>query len=316
MPDGVYAIDPIVLADSPTIWFSDGGVGKSLLALAACCAMTGMGEYVGMTARQTRRVAYLDWEWDAAVHKGRLEQILGSAAASSPILYRRMSAPLHDQIEQLLIMIEEHGVDFVVIDSAGMACGDDPETSRTAIRFANAVRQLGVGSLWLTHITKNGSTDHPFGSVYWHNTARSTWYLARDETSGIGGSVIGFFNRKSNSDGIHKPLGFALTFDAGRIYIEPQSLGDNPVLARKLSMKDQILGALRFGPMTLPELADKIDAPKATVKVRLAELRTAGSVANDDGLWSLAALSAGDASPPLGATAWSPVAASVPPEDW
>lgn len=319
---GMYAIDPLVLSTSPTIWFSDGGVGKSLLALAACCAMTGHGHLVGMSATRQFNVAYLDWEWEPAVHKQRMLQMLGAAAAESPILYRRMTAPLHDQVEQLLLMIEEHSIDFVVIDSAGMACGDDPETSRTAIRFANAVRQLNVGSLWLTHITKNGSTDHPFGSVYWHNTARSTWYLCRDETAGPGASVIGFLNRKSNSDGLHKPLGFALTFDGGRIFIEPQALGDVPVLARKLSMRDQILGALRHGALTLADLAERIDAPKATVKSRLTEMRAAGQVVLEDGLWCPSigqqvddAL--GDASPPPAALAWSPAAVPVPlMEDW
>lgn len=315
---GMYAIEPLVLSTSPTIWFSDGGVGKSLLALAACCAMTGHGHLVGMTADRLYRVAYLDWEWEPAVHKQRMLQMLGSAAAESPILYRRMTAPLHDQVEQLLLMIEEHGIDFVVIDSAGMACGDDPETSKTAIRFANAVRQLNVGSLWLTHITKNGSTDHPFGSVYWHNTARSTWYLARDDSAGPGASVIGFFNKKSNSDGLHKPLGFALTFDGGRIFIEPQLLGDVPVLARKLTLRDQILGALRHGPLTLGDLSERIDAPKSSVKARLTEMRAGGQVGLEDGLWMVANVEDyRDASPPDAAPAWSPMAASVPTElDW
>jgi hypothetical protein len=59
-------LDRIVLGQHPTIWFDDGGSFKSYMALGAAVAIhTGRGDVLGIAPTTTRRVAYLDWEFDA-----------------------------------------------------------------------------------------------------------------------------------------------------------------------------------------------------------------------------------------------------------
>jgi len=289
---GQFAIPPLILADGPTIWFADGGVGKSIMALAAALALSRGDEYLlGIAPAQQLRVLYLDWEWDAWQHLERMEAILGSESSECDMLYRHCVGALVQQVESIRRVIVEESVDFVVIDSVGAACAEEPESARVALDFANAVRELGVGSLWLAHTTKNGDKMRPFGSTFWHNVARATWYLDKQQDGGGADLALGFFHRKSNSGRLERPLGFGLTWEADRVFIERIDVAAVPSLAQALPARDRILALLGQGALTADEVAEELDMPKSTTKARLSELKRAGKVYGLPGhRWGLASL--------------------------
>lgn len=298
-PNGeAYAVDPIVLSDGPTIWFGKGGTGKSYFALAAAALMDGFNDAMGgMQIAKRHRVAYLDWEWDAWVHADRMRALLGKGMEDCDVVYRRCFGPLPDQVEQLRRMIDAEGITFVIVDSIGAACGGEPEASATALRFNDAVRALGVGSLLISHVTKGGDTEHPFGSVYWTNIARATWYLHQDEDSG----EIGFFNKKANLTKRAKPVGFRLDIDeaAGTVTIDRVSLTADELIDQ-MSISHRILAVLAREPIGIDELAEAVGSTRQVVKNKLTLMKRKGQVVNTArGSWGLAAPGQTDPRVPL-----------------
>lgn len=317
-PESVFALEPLILSDAPTVWFGDGGVGKSMLALAAACTLAGHNVAMPFRATRQHRVLYLDWEWDGWVHRDRMRLLLGRTAADSEsnIYYRRMASPMHDQTGQIIDLVDRHGIDFLVLDSVGMACGDDPELARSALRFSEAIRSVGIGSLWLAHVTKSGDTEKPFGSVFWNNSARLTWYVQKAQEVGSTYSTLGFYNRKGNSTAKLPTIGISVGWDASRVVIERADAASEPDLARKMTQREQVMGALARGPRSLADLAEELGIPRKSLAPRLSEWRAQGLIVGDDGRWQLAAVL--DTTPPHAPTsaAWSHAAASAPTEDW
>ena len=84
------------------------------------------------------------------------------------------------------------------------------ESAEAAMDYCRALRQLQIGSYLPAHITKSGDSNdqRPFGSVFWHNSARCTWNVKLDATSGDSLS-LGYFNRKNNSGRLHSAVGSA-----------------------------------------------------------------------------------------------------------
>jgi hypothetical protein len=173
---------------------------------------------------------------------------------------------------QIVELLGLAGFDFVVIDSVGAACGEEPESARVALDFTNAVRALGVGSLWITHITKNGDTQRPFGSTYWHNVARSSWYIEKQQDTGENSFSLGFYHRKANSDRLEKPVGFEIVF-GDRIKVNRINVGAVPELARQLPIIDQVWELLKSGARTRAEVIEELGANENAVKSAMQRLK-------------------------------------------
>ncbi len=81
-----------------------------------------------------------------------------------------------------------------------------------------------IGSLHVAHISKaDGSDQKPFGSAFWHNGARATWYVKRAEGDSDEARVtIALYNRKANLGPLRPAIGYEITFS--------QDEGDVPAL--------------------------------------------------------------------------------------
>jgi len=129
-------------------------------------------------------VLYVDYEWDATEHRRRYEQLFGTAMPEG-LIYWKEDRPLSHIVSTLRRKIRAQNIGYVVVDSIAFACEGDAAASEVAAAYKRAMTKLWVGSLHLAHITKGGSktqpdTSKPFGSTFWHNAARSTWYIAVD----------------------------------------------------------------------------------------------------------------------------------------
>ncbi len=241
----------------PTILFGDGGTCKSYIALFVA----------GRLAERGLSVALFDWELAGDDHRDRLERLFGDGMPR--ILYARCERPLTFEIDRLRRIVRENAVDYTVFDPIAFACDGPPEAAEVAGRYFRAVRQIGGGgSLHVAHITKGENADKkPFGSAFWSNGARSTWYAKLAEGSADSDVLqIGLFNRKSNLGRLRPPLGFNIAFAEETTTFRRTDVADTPDLAGQLSVRQRMAHLLRHGAMAPEKISEEVDSDLETVK--------------------------------------------------
>ncbi len=240
----------------PSILFGDGGTAKSYTALFLA----------GRMAQRGTSVALFDWELAGDDHRDRLERLFGSDMPR--VLYARCERPLVYEVDRLCRIVQDNRIEYAVFDSVAFACDGPPEAAEVAGRYFRAVRQIGGGSLHIAHVSKAENADKkPFGSTFWHNGARSTWYVKLAE--GVENSAVlsvGFFNRKSNLGQLSRPIGFSVAFGDNETVFRPAEVADSPDLAGQLSVRQRMAHLLRRGAMSPDAVAEEIEADLETVK--------------------------------------------------
>jgi AAA domain len=254
--DDALLVDRLALPRRhPTILFGDGGCGKSLLAL----------NVAGRLAQAGMTVLFADWEYAAEDHRLRLGGLFGDPLPS--ILYVRAERPMVAEADRLSRLAREHRVDYLIVDSIAFACDGPPESAEVAAGYFRALRRIGVGSLNVAHITKaEGGDSKPFGSTFWHNGARATWFAQRSGEDDGPELVVGLYNRKSNAGPRSAPFGYRIGFDVGRIEVEPTELDDVADLAARMSVRQRMIALLRGGAKTMVEIASELEVPVDTIK--------------------------------------------------
>ena len=185
-PEGIkWRLEPVLIEGAPTLVYGYGESGKSYLA-AIWATIIAEGYPMDGLKPKPGNVLYLDWENTGrenarrfdAIHKG-----LGLARRSE-VHYRSCSQRLSSDIQEIQKVVLEKGIDVVVVDTAGPACGGDPESAQSSIQFLMALRSLNKTTLVLAHKAKSKETTGPFGSVYWSNYPRNVFNLRADPREG------------------------------------------------------------------------------------------------------------------------------------
>lgn len=262
---GDWLLPPIVLGRHSTIWFGDGGSGKSYLALAAAASISKGDQLLDISPSSISPVAFLDWEFDAWEHKQRLVRMMAGGPLP-PVVYINCATPLVEQIDRLRRIFKRKQIGFAVLDSVGAACGGEPESADVALTFFGALRRLGVGTLLVAHTTKNGSEDRPFGSAYWHNMARSTWLVKKDQELGGGPLKVGMYNKKANSGPIAMPVGYDISFGPDSTTFTRSDVRDNAELSKNLPLQTRIHHAVATGAKSYLELAEELDTSAESIR--------------------------------------------------
>lgn len=278
-PDAGHILPPLALGRMPTILFGDGGVGKSLLALAAGLSIETGVPLLGLTPTTTARVGYLDWEMDAWEHRERALALTGD---ESDLTHIPCARPLSEDVERIRRIVRQRSLGYLIVDSVGLACDGPPEAADVANRFFVALRAIGLGALCIAHTTKGENADaKPFGSAFWHNGARLTWLVRKQQEIG-GALTVGLFNKKANTGPAAAPLGFAIEF-GDRVTIRRTDVRDIPDLAEHVPLRYRIEHELAAGARTVAEIAAALDVSVDSVKKALgrhegvAFVRTAGA---------------------------------------
>lgn len=256
-PDEALSVDGFPLLNRhPVIAFGDGGSAKSLFALY--CA--GRLDQAGV------RVGFFDWELAGEDHRERAEQLFGPPIPA--IRYARCTRPLFYEAERLRRIVIDERLQYVVLDSIAFACDGPPEAAEVAGRYFQAVRQLGpIGSLHVAHVSKaEGADQKPFGSTFWSNGARATWFVKLAEATSSDRISIGLYNRKANLGPLRPPIGFEISFGRDRTTIGRIEVDGVPDLAATMSVRQRMLSALRAGSRAAEAVADSIGADVDTVR--------------------------------------------------
>jgi hypothetical protein len=257
-PDDVVSIDGIeILARHPMIFFGDGGAAKSYLALYLA----------GRLAQLGHGVVLFDWELAGEDHRDRLERLFGPDMP--PVEYVRCTGPLVHEGDRLRKVIRTGDIRFAIFDSVAFACDGPPEAAEVASRYFQTLRALGqIGSIHVAHVSKaEGSDFKPFGSAFWHNGARSTWFVSFSEPMpGASSQTLGLINRKANMSRLREPVAFEVTFGETATTFKRVAAASAPDLVSRLSMRQRLALTLRGGAMAINDLAQTLDTSPATLR--------------------------------------------------
>ena len=290
-----YRVRPYVMEHEANVIFGDGGIGKSMMAtLFAVLVNEGwVTEYMDI---EPGRVLYLDWETDEDTFQERCQMIaqglgMSDSRYTPSVLYRRMTASLATDIEPIQKAVAEYGVDFVIVDSGGPACGGAPSDPQAVIGLFMALRSLKCTSLTLTHVSK-GSADNPIGSVYWTNYARQMWGMAKEQEPESYTTDILLRHAKVNNGRVLSPRAYRLQFmkenDLDRsdaVSFKPIVVDPASALGKGLPPDKRITAALVNESLTVDELSERFDdLTKNSITAALAQ----GSFVNlGQGKWGV-----------------------------
>jgi hypothetical protein len=286
-----YLLRDIVLAAYVTLLYGDGGVAKSLLALALAVAIAGDSkEWLG---REVERcpVLFMDYELDSEEQARRVYQLCRGQGLDTPpedLLY--MSALGHPAREAFTAALEackDHGVRLMVVDSLGPALQGDAEAARDVIGFfqksIEPFRVEGIAILIIDHQSRlqagqNYQSKGAFGSVFKTNLARSV-IQAQATERGEGTLTVRLRQKKHNFGPLAEPFGVKLSFTEQAVSLEAIEL-DASELAEEatLNATDRVKLALENGPAYPWEIAESTVLAVKTVKNVLTGLRKKGVV--------------------------------------
>lgn len=220
-----------------TILYGTGGIGKGALAC----------RWISDLVRSGHRVLILDYEGHPEEWSRRVGSLAPEVHGGDAVRYLAPRGALARAVAEVAWTCDTYELDYVVIDSAVMACGADPLKPEAAAGYAAALVELGRPALSLAHVTKVDDPRYPFGSVFWHNLARMTWSLTGSE------SEVLLKHRKHNN---YPGLGtFALSITWADGYLrEVWERGYNMTILRR------VLDALEDAePLTIDQIAAAIN---------------------------------------------------------
>ncbi len=288
----LYALQPLALRDLLTVVWSRPGEGKTWIACAVAAALqSGRDDILGLAPSRSMRVGILDWEDDQFTKAERVRAITGDPVPG--ITYVACRSAIWDELDRITRVVRERELEYLIVDSLGMACGGlPPESSEAALRCGTAIRRLGLGTFATAHLPKDGANESaPFGSIFWLAQLRLGWFVKRQVETTDADFTLGLFCKKSNNDRTPMPLGYEVAFEGLRATFRRRDVHDVPELAGKLSVKERILGALRSGPKTIEELAGELCVDEKQIHARVSEVlrwRTPAIIRRPDGRVALA----------------------------
>jgi hypothetical protein len=286
-----YLCQDLVLAAYVTLLHGDGGVAKSLLALALAVAVAGGSrEWLGRRL-ENGRVLYLDFELDAEEQARRVHQLCYGAGLEKPpedLLY--MSAVGHTAREAFGAAREacqKYSVELLIVDSYGVALHGDAEHARDVIGFhqeyIEPLRASGIGVLVIDHQSRlqagqSYQQKGAFGSVYKGNLARSVIQAEATERA-EGTLTVRLRQKKHNFGPLAEPFDVKLSFSEEAVTLQAVELKAAELAEEAtLTAPERVKLALEDGPAYPWEISDATGVALKTVKNVLTGLRKQGTV--------------------------------------
>jgi AAA domain len=275
-----YLLKDLVLAAYVKLLYGDGGVAKSLLALALAVAVAGGSwKWLGREV-ECCPVLYVDFELDAEEQARRVHQLCRGQELDTPpenLLY--MSALGHPAGEAFTAALEackEHGVQMMVVDSLGPALQGDAEAARDVIGFfQNSIepfRVEGIAILIIDHQSRlqagqSYQSKGAFGSVFKTNLARSV-IQAQATERGEGTLTVRLRQKKHNFGPLAEPFGVKLSFTEEAVSLEAIELNASELAEEAtLNATNRVKLALQNGPAYIAEHTGEVE--NRTEQVRL-----------------------------------------------
>ena len=214
-----FLLEPFLAASGVSVFYGEGGTGKSLIGLAMAVAIAADYPLFGHRPQVSGPVVYFDYEDDSVIHSERLAAILKGAGIElkHPIWHRKLVAKVSQSQASMRRTIQTRGAVACVLDSIGMGRGGNANTAEDTVRMFRALRSLDVPTLAIDHVSKEdkreGEVISPYGSVYTINSARLLWGAVIAEAgSSATKKQLTLKNTKANRVALHKDMGLTLEY--------------------------------------------------------------------------------------------------------
>lgn len=257
-PEPPWLLEPLFRCNENALLFGDGGTGKSTLAL-----------WFSLSMAPTQRVLYLDFEDSEAEMRRHLRAIargMNMDPIDRPVMYKEADLGLPQMAEALCRYVAAANIRGLVVDSAAMACGVEPEKAEAAIAYFRAIRTLHLDwTLTIAHQPKDkANSKYPFGSIFWWNTPRNIWRTRTAQEPGEGQLHVGLWHEKANNRALQKPLGYQIARHDGQVAVQQEEPRRVEGFRASLSQNDQLVAALEDAagqPMSYADIAGCLGIP-------------------------------------------------------
>jgi hypothetical protein len=286
-----FLVRPFVVERDISMLYARGGKGKSLVSqVLMVCARMGIDSNLGITVKKSVKAGLLDYESNPASFRYRTTRLLrGMDYPDIELEYLRCHLPLSEDIEKVGDWIAKRGIDFIVVDSVGMATGRSYEMSdpRSATTMAQGIRQLKTAALLIHHTAKGNIPGAPttgFGSVYFENEARTVWELIAEDVVDIDHDTksmdVTMRHKKVNDMSFERDLSWQFTFTDTTISVKRISVEDCQQAMKGKSLNDRIMSILREGSMTPSDISGELETTEGAVRTALTRLKKMKKVIN------------------------------------
>jgi hypothetical protein len=272
-----------VPADAASMLIAHGDSLKSLLLLFV----------LGSLAHLGHRVLYLDYEWTAARHAARKRRLFGSERLES-LRYLRCRAPLVIEADSIHRHCDEHAIEFLGVDSVGLASDGKLSDDDVAIRFHRALNNLPP-ALCAAHVPKSslgpdgkGDAIGPFGSVFFANLCRASWLVKKQPGVNEDLVTVGCFPQKQNDGARNRPVGLEFAFSPEQIHVRGVDLANVDGLAERLPLSTRMAHLLKRKPLTFAEIAEELSAKVDSVVKAANRGRAFTRITGQDGITRIA----------------------------
>ena len=283
-----YLFYPFIVGNGANLFFGKGGSGKTMVALRIALALITKKDFIGYTPKDTCRVLFVDYESSPEDINNRLIQLMGDKNFNPELeetlqrirYFSPQGTPFIDCVPALQKIISTYKIGLVIVDSAALACGGEPEKAASAIVYFNALAKLGIPSLTIAHETKSEERQYAFGSIFFHNCPRNIWNVRSESEQNEKIINVGLFHRKSNIDRLQSP--HACKFYFGNGIIET-SIGDRSIWEEEFTLTKRILWTLKDGSKSLSDMRDALsDVKDSTLKRGLWRVKKKGLIDHNE----------------------------------
>ena len=275
-----WFLRPYVETGLPTVFFTYGGSGKSLLAAGMAVSIITGRDIVGAEPLDCGPVIYLDWEADEYSHSERVRAICAGAGIDpedvKPHLhYRREYASLASSAAPLRKRVVETGAKAIIIDSVSAARGSETKDEAATVEMFSCLRSMNITPILLDHLPKDPKADKtsPIGTVLTTNRARNLWRVDKAQYEDGGDDLdLCLVHTKTNNGRYQPKRGLAISFENGDddqllvVRFRPQHLLDMPSFRSRAPMWQQIAGILRANrgtPLSVSEILNCLEVEAA-----------------------------------------------------
>ena len=260
-------VTPLIPYGEASLIFGEGGSGKSILSLWIA-NLVHQGVQTDWISALKKNVLYIDYETHLSEYLVRNNKLANGMGLDNPsgIFYRRTNEPMIAIAEIIRAEIDRKEIGFVVVDSAAMACGAEPESAKATTDYYKAIRSFGddITILTLAHTTKADTENKtPFGSAFWTYYARSVWEIKKKPSDKSNQQNIGLYHRKVNNTQLHEPIGYSIQYLSNEINVNGFDITDSDTLNQEIPMIKRVYNYLRNADEYKPiyEIMESLEIP-------------------------------------------------------
>lgn len=276
--DEPFILKPYIANSGATVMYGEGGLSKSLIALAMSISVSTGVPIFGNEPHTVGPVMYFDYEDDSDAHDRRVRAIcksFGIHLDAVEVYHHALVSKVTTSKREMRRRVRDSGAVLGILDSVGMGRGGSAIAAEDTIRMFRALREVGVPFLAIDHVSKEakekrGGDVDAYGSIYTMNSARLAWSLVRQHDSGDR-IRIHATNTKANHVRTMPPQSIAIRYENDPrgvpVRIDIETGNEFGMLMPSVTNRERVMMWLSHGEWrSYTSIAEEIGIPVEAVK--------------------------------------------------